>query len=358
MPLPSGSFLSLGEITPSGGKPFVHAGPRTYQRKFLVRVSDKRMGPVEVCQCPGLPLPYAPYVVDPQRGESDLRALCVGIGAEPANKKPGEWGLWEVTHDYSSDLGSGQGITNTGFPNDRGNGAENNPEFEPPDIEWDFQELSRAFLTDLDGKPYNNTAHRPLTPAPQIEIAYPVLNITRNELSFDRRKATDFAYALNGNFFLQTPPNGAQCLPPRATIKYKGGLSYWRVSYKIRFGVVLPDDTFLSWQPEFNDNGMEEWVLKPGAVANPLIPNDADRFEWRPIKKGTHKVSSPVLLDGAGKELKPVKKIVTVELPSEPGEPPEFGQEERMVMEPVKLTFRAYKRADFTDLFVRGLGGD
>jgi hypothetical protein len=53
------------------------------------------------------------------------------------------------------------------------------------------------------------------------------------------------------------------------------------VSYKIRFGVVLPDGTFLSWQPEFNDNGMEEWVLKPGAVANPLIPNDSERFEWR-----------------------------------------------------------------------------
>lgn len=331
-------FVSMGELGgPRKGKPFSADGIRTYQRQFLVVVADKAMGPVELCYCPGLPKPYMPYIVDPARGESDLSALCIGIDFARRSQKEGELS-WIGTYDYSTDLRFGQGSRETNFPNQQ-DGTQNNPEFEPPEIEWDFQEHTRALTKDRRGEAFVNSALRLLSPAPTFEFAYPVLNITRNELSFDREQASRYAYAINKTPFLNAQPGTAQCLPPKAVVRYKGNLAYWRVSYRIRFGIRLPDGSLLSWQPTFIDNGVEELVLKPGMVLDPnlTIAQQRDKFDWKRIKDSSNaNVTQPVPLDGFGKKL----------LPNAQGK-----------MEAQLLGFDVYPEEDLNDLFVVGLGG-
>ncbi len=356
-------FISCGEMASArpSGTPFSHDGVRTYQRKFLVQYSNKFFGPVEICQCPGIPLPYSPYIVNTNIGTSDLRALCVKISSEPYKvAHEGDWGKAIVSCDYSTDLKSGN--TGSNFPNKQ-DGAQNNPELEPPEIEWSFQENNRAFTADLDGNAFVNSAGLPLTPAPSIEVAYPVLTITRNELTFDRRRATKFAYAVNKDVFLTTTPGGAQCLPPSARIAFKGSSSYWRVTYKIRFCVALPDGTLSSWQYEVNDNGLQELVFVPGVedrggpTEDVLVKLARGVMSHRHIKPagGGGNISQAVLLDGYGKQLKP-QLLPKTDANGQPIIGPDGNQMVTARMKPVVLKFRTYRTEDFTDLFVRGLG--
>jgi hypothetical protein len=75
---------------------------------------------------------------------------------------------------------------------------------EPPEVSWDFAEVHRVMhnrmtIPTLDHpEPYAivNAAGQPFTPAPTYEVAYPILTITRNELQFDRIKASLYAYAV------------------------------------------------------------------------------------------------------------------------------------------------------------------
>jgi hypothetical protein len=310
------------------GSPFNMDGHRDYTRRFRVRTKDKRLSTIAVCSCPGLPLPFSPY----QSGnglEYDLAALMTGMTA--AEENDDDWASWVITATYSTRMPEGGQPTGDGAYGDPGSaqGGQNNPELEPPEFGWDFETLQKALSKDLDKKAYLNSANQPLTPAPLFDIAYPVLTMSRNELAFDDKTATKYAYAINSDVFLGYKPEQAQCLPPSAKRVYRGNIQYWRVNYRIRFSVTLPDGSLLSWQPEFLDQGLMQTQNNPAAanVGQPV-----------PIIKYGHPITQPVMLDGSGRELLPIALVFGIAVM-----PP-----------PVYLTFRNYRKTAFADLFNRG----
>lgn len=305
---------------------------REYTKTFRVRVLDPRVGSETVCRCPGIPGPYTPYF-SAGNYEYDLSALVVNLSAKKEND--GDWQNWLVTVKYSSDLGSVK--SDFGFPSKK-DGSANNPELEPPVLDWDFEVVKEALPTDLNGRPFINSAGDLYDPPPQVDIARPVLNYQRNQLSFDQVKASQFAFALNSKMFLGQYPLTAQCYPPKATMKQLGGLIYWRVNYKIRFKSLIPVRQWNAkkgtWVPV--DRKIDEQVFwdtltqYTGWLGNPvtLAPGrtwlveilDAGYNERRDLQKektgipgefapvpivapGGGKPTKPVLLNGYGKKL-------------------------------------------------------
>lgn len=339
----SALFESVDEIfSGRSGTPFSMDGKREYVKNFRVIVKNKYIGPMAVCAAPYIPLPYSIY----QSGnglEFDLLALLVNKQAKLQNED--DWKVWIVTCTYSTVMPEGGAPTDPGdpgvpgSPETGGRGAANNPELEPPDIEWDFEVVQKPLSEDLEKQAFLNTAKDPITPAPVFEVAYPVLSITRNQNSFDWEEARKYAFALNSDKFLNAEPGQAQCLPPRGRMTFRGPLKYWRVSYKIRFNFddttrenfpsepVLPvGQTYkVGWHPRFLNVGVHELIF-PG-------PNDPPRLKKRAISDGGQITTEPQLLDRNGRRI----------LPDADGK-----------VTPYYLTFRVYPSVPFAPL-LRGL---
>ena len=284
------------------GRPFSASGEREYVQKFRVVVDDVRVAGVAVGAAPGIPRPFSPYIqVDGV--EYDLLALCVEIIAE--QEKDDDWQTWVVTCRYSTVMPRGGAPVFAGYPTGSG-GSHNNPELTPPELEWDFETAQQAVHRDLDGKPFLNSALSPFTPAPSIEVAFPVLVMTRNEIGFNAAKAVQYAYAVNSDKFLGADPETVLCYPPRARYQFRGALSYWRVTYRLKFnthsyeenksendpaaGKTTVKDT---WQPKYLDAGTMR-----------IDTNPASKFFGRPVQimRGVAPATTPVLLDGKGNE--------------------------------------------------------
>lgn len=321
------------------GKPFVApTGPgpvtRTYTRRFLVRTRSKTLASMSVVLCPGVPRPYDVYFSGNavQGFEYDPYALMVGASAR---QQADDWFQWVVTCEYSTNLGGGGVPTNPGYPGDPAvqnqppttGGAANDPSFEPPEVDWDFETVQVVPRFDLDRKPFLNSARQPFTPGPTVEAARAVLTVTKNELSFTWQVARDWSFAVNNKPFLGADTGQAQCMPPRAKMLYRGTLKYWRVTYKIRFKEDMQDGRFQipqDWQPQFLDQGMMQ------------LQKDATKPNFDkpvPIMRGVHQVNHPVLLDGQGLEA----------VPNLAG-----------AIRPNWIGFRLYRERDFDDLITRG----
>lgn len=352
-------YESVDELdTGRRGTPFNALGDRDYTRKFRVVTRNRYLAPLAVCAAPTIPKPYSAY----QSGdglEYDLLAVCTSLSAE---QEDGDYCKWIVTATYSTQMpsggppdvpgyaagpgaamGEGQG---SGQNQGSGRGAANNPEDEAPEIEWDFETAQRALPYDLDGLPYFNSARMPLTPAPMIDLAYPVLVYTRNELIFDRDTASKYSYALNSDKFLGADPEGCQCLPPKAKFTFRGTSGYWKITYRFRFNVLrdkqvlfVRDGKFQliqgedkrileSWQPYFLDCG----TMKIQRV------NGRPNFDTPiPITKGPRSITNPVALDGRGQEAVPV-----------------VANDGTKSIIPTFLKYRSYRTLPFVDLFKKG----
>lgn len=333
-------------------------GPREYVRKFLVMVTDKTLTAAEVCYAPGIPLPFAPFVsIDGKT--HDIAAFNVHTSAAQPDQK--DWQRWIVTCQYSTDMpAAGQGSSSQGTPAQ--NQGQNNPELEPPEIDWDFEVVQHALPSDLDGKAFLNSARMPFSPTPTFEQAFAVLVYSRNEMVFNRKAAAEYAFAINSDRFLGAAPGQAQCLPPKAHMVTKGQWTYWRVTYRIRFRDDEDVVEFLAgpnplapgfgpqtihtkrsprtWQPQFLDQGLCQ--LTPIPFSSPIggspllgvVDEDSLPKEPVPIRKRNVPISQPVCLDGSGKEAK---------------QDPKTGK-----VTPVWLKFRVYKEKPFAKLLMRG----
>jgi len=307
---------------------------REYTKTFRVRVLDPRVGPETVCRCPGIPGPYTPYF-SAGNYEYDLSAVVVGLDAK--KEKDDDWQNWLVTVKYSTELNNKSADGNNAFPS-RKDGNSNNPELEPAVLDWDFEVTKEALPLDLNSQPFINSAGDLYDPAPQIDIARPVLHLQRNQLDFSPVKAQQFAFALNSKMFFGQYPYTAQCYPPKATQKQLGGLIYWRVNYKIRFKNLIPikqwnprkgrfvpvdrkkdEEAFLANLTDFTGFFGNSVTINPGQTWL-LELLDAGYNEYRvidgafprkkvPISSPTGgKPTKPVLLDGLGNKLDIPKK--------------------------------------------------
>jgi hypothetical protein len=251
---------------------------REYQRVFLVQVDNPQIGSIQVvAQAMAgwpIPIPFSAYVS--YNGlEYDLQALCIKIAAAPEPDTDGC--LWKITCSFSTEMPpGGQGsdfgdINGDGFPDGQGGSGGNNaanPENDPPVIGWDSETAQKTPQKDLDGLPYVNSAGQPYTPAPQYPVAHYALNYERNELGFDKNIAEIYAYAVNADEFLGSPPGTVQCMPIISNLKHIGGKSYWRTKYRFVFSRGYLDDGITPdlWQPIMLDSGFMKLDALPGEL--------------------------------------------------------------------------------------------
>ncbi len=226
-------FVSWDELFgPRQGTTWTATGERNYTRQFRVIARVKEIDPLAVCLCPGLPLPNSFYVT---ATSFDLLALVTSIEAKQENQD--DWQNWIVDYKYSTRPPPG------GFPTiNQQPGNQNNPETEPPDIEWDSDVVQVSPRWDLDGNRYKNRADQPFKPSVSFPVGHTVLSITRNELGFNAYLAAKYNFAVNSDVFLGTPPGCIQCQPPRAKMMFRGTTRYWKVSYRLKFGYIIEKD--------------------------------------------------------------------------------------------------------------------
>jgi len=307
------------------------------------------MGVIGVCSHPLLPKPWTFYMTET---EYDTLALLSGYSAEQRDRD--DYSFWIVTATYTTsntgEFNAGGGPGGTGGAGDLPNNpvsSYSNPEYKYPDIKWNFDEVQKPASVDLDGKIYQNSANQPFTPPVQFPRGYLVLNITRNELSFNINTATQYAYAVNSDVFLGFPAGFVQCMPPQADQEWLGTIRYWRVSYKLRFhprGIWLPawtafveqgpliaQDYELNWQPVMQDQGFMRLEDRKDAAGNP-VKNFGKPV---PILRGEHPVTQQIVLNGFGqpaKRLNPANNQVV----------------------PYFIKFRQFPSYSFSDLIKRG----
>lgn len=226
-------FTFCDEMPVPPGESVVYSmeGHRSYPRQFRVGVKVQGLSPITVSRCPGIPIGGSFYVgLD---GSGDVLAILRDIKAAP--ERQDDWQYWLVTCNYTTDLRGNQLQT----PD-----SQDRPELERPSVEWDEETMQYAnWFKDRKGMYIGNSAHMPFSPPMSFPLAYPVLNITRNELNFNVTRAGDYAYAINAGNFLGYPRGCVQCMPPKAVQTWKGSYRFWKVTYKIRFSPVL-------WMPK------------------------------------------------------------------------------------------------------------
>jgi hypothetical protein len=302
-------YGSVREIDPGRKGSAKSDMERVYTRRFRVVMNVQSPGPVLLRAAPGIPILNSFYLRD--GSEWDFLSLLREHQVEKENAD--DWQAWIVTCLYSTRVP-------TGGPN---SGNPDQPQTDPPDIEWDYDIVQYALEKDLNNKAFLNSANMPLTPSPTFPIAHPTLNITRNELNFDINRAKRYAFATNSDTFLGQDKGTCLCFPPKAKMGWRGSFGYWKVSYKIALAATLPDGSLKSFAPQFVDQGTMEW--------------DEDAQKPVPIMPRGQKLTSPVLLDGKGHQQ-------------------EVGEDGKTIP-PFWLKFTIHRSVSFTSLLVTGLGG-
>lgn len=338
-------------------------GVRNHIRKHQVRVKapyGKYLSANEVALCPGLPKPGSLWLVHGPNGELlgyDLLAMLIKQSARP--KVEGDWQLWEVTSEYSTNLtGFGPGGTRLPDGPNAAAAAANDPTQELANVEWDFETIREAEWRDINGWPFQTTALKPFASGLETEIDCPTLTVSRNEINFNFIKAALYARALNSKTFLGAPKGAVQLLPLRATQQNRGIFRYWRVTYKLRFRPPQKTSDL--------DFSRPSWVLPQGnyIVYGPGGPAEEDYEEiedgfvddtWnRPIlNQGYHKFNQ---ITGA------VEEIVNPKLPnrtiSSPVPLDNFGQPmfDAEVANKWYLIWQRYRYINIQHLLVAGVG--
>jgi hypothetical protein len=329
-------YVSVDELFDGRtGSPWNMDGHRDYTKRYRVVVKIKEASAILVAAAPGIPQPGSRYVSG-NNVEYDLLAIVTGYECRPENE--GDWQNWIVEVKYST-------RTPPGGKTDRS--SQNNPENEPADIQWDSESLQTSPIQDMEGKPYLCSNQLPYSPPPTFDSPFPVLTISRNELSFDLNLADYYTNALNDASFLGWPKGRAQCLRPNATQKHRGTLRYWRVTYKIRFRRKYP--TGNSTDPPFKtfdgvDDTWQPRILNAGLMEiNPFYDPDAPESEKKNNSKWRHMIgwggkmtATPFLLDKNGLRQTDVD-----------------GNGELI---PTYKTYKEYPYANLTKLLVTGVG--
>ena len=289
---------------------------RSYVRKFRARIDPldpdgELYDDTDVLADKRLPRPFGAYVSNwSGLGKADINALAVDFQA--AREFADDWQTWIVTVRYSTDVPPGGpdfrfNFAGTQFGEDLFD--EDLPHFRPwiqlPEYEWSAVEATTAKQWDRNGKPFLNSAGQPFAPAPTVEIAYPMLTITRNEETYEPSMVSAWAFAVNAADFMGYPAGCVQHLPPTCKVMWEGGQKYYRVTRKLRFkpeefidvfdfDTTVVENQRASWQPAFLDAGY--YQLSDPALVGPV--------SVVPIYRQAHRVSNqPALLNGAGRVL-------------------------------------------------------
>lgn len=311
-------FLKVDELLDTQkGTTFSSTGIRTYTRTFIVVTNDRELGASYVCGADGIPRPFSIYQTNDGR-EYDLYAVLINY--ECARQVIDGHYHWTVVCNYSTEVPE-EGIPT---PNDAEIGRvpfgwHNEPWERAAVIKWDWEETTWTPPADLDGRAFLNSARQPFSPPPSFPIARLVLIVEQNELSYDADLASRYAYAVNSDTFLHAAPGCAQCLPIRSERKNHGPVPYFRNIYRIRFNIpkrleVENENPLPVLEFEFPDevdpdenNGLQTFqpmILDQGFGRLQQVGPFIERAV--PIFRPGSSTNAPLLLNGAGQELRPV----------------------------------------------------
>lgn len=301
---------------------------REYRRTYLVE-SNETISSELAIWAPGLPQPYGFYYTS--FGIVDSNARCLSVSCKPKEGSHGRLHLLTYLWSTKFDL---KKLPQNGFPvgnptNGSPGGSSANPQLEPPEIEWDFEETSIAMLKDLDGKLFKNSADIPISGI-RVPVHRSIFMLSRNELFWDWSKSQKIAGSVNNDIFWGYPRDSVLAMAPKAKEVFKDGLRYWRVTYKFKFGGALNDDGSLveSFQHEELDQGDCELIADAVAAA---------AGGW--VKKSRHRAFTE--FGGSGRRVKLLNGQGRAQnATDDKGNPI-----------PVYLTFRIRRRINFAQFF-------
>lgn len=228
---------------------------RTYMNRLKAVTSSATIGPAQVIAATGAVIgmvyqfPYAGL----SPTEKDTGSYLQSITAENTSEDGKQWSivLEYAPFDVWSLLGNSdiqQGLIN---PLDRAY-----------EVWWDSAKYQRSKPYDESGEqengdpglPYLNTVGDPLLDIPPTEETRPVLNIARNESTYNDAWASQFKDTVNSDEFLGFPPNTAKCKD------IKGDQRIWDPDWGWYFRVT--------YQFEFRDDddgeGFTQLILNAG----------------------------------------------------------------------------------------------
>lgn len=302
---------------------------RDYVRKFRIltkstTVQSDLLDDTDILWDYRVPRPYASFFSNwqnpagaatpegyyPSSKYADIDALAVQHSVE--REFPDDHSTWILTVNYTTNVGETgpdyrfifggtqllQNLTNPNSPTFR-------PWYQMPVIEWQSAESTVARQWDANGKPFLNSATQPFAPAPTVEIAYPVLHITRNEETFTADKFAFWAHAVNDAPFMTYPIDCAQVLPPSVKQLWHGPVKYFRTTWRIRF---KPDESVRIWNPTSAayENARVSWQmfnLDCGYYQLTDIALGVPQSVVAITRQGQRVNNQPALLDGKGRAL-------------------------------------------------------
>ncbi len=186
---------------------------RTYTLRLKAFCASLAAGPLQVIGA--LPVrigdPYQ-FPLAASATEQDTGSFVQSIRADRKSSDAGGY-QWTVTVDYGPfDVASllGSGYVSTG---------RIDPTARAWEVFWDNAKYRRSKPYDeggvqddgLPGKPYVNTIGDPLLDPPETEETRPVLNLVRNESTYNDAYASQYKDTVNGDEFLGYPPNTVKC---------------------------------------------------------------------------------------------------------------------------------------------------
>lgn len=244
---------------------------RTYSNKAKVQTNSRLVGPLQVVSSIGVRLgqTYRFPLLASTPTETDTGSFVQSIKADQDSEDGLQWivsieyGPFDVVHQLgNSDLG--RGIV---CPTDRAYEV------------WEETAKFERFKTedeDLDpdtgeGQPYVNTVGDPLLDPPATEETRPVINIARNEASYNDAWAAQFKDCVNQGEFLGYPPNTVKCKDIKPERIYDPDWGYY---FRVVYQFEIRDDE--------DGNGFTHLVLNAGyrqkkdGAGDPINVTDAN----------------------------------------------------------------------------------
>jgi hypothetical protein len=238
---------------------------RTYSQPYLVQTDSMLTGAVEVLITSGLPggLPvmYSTFQ-DPSGSYVDTGAFLVKLNPSQRSDNPF---LWDVEAIYES-----EGLRPEQFVKSP---------FDRPTVQTaTMQKFQKPAVIDQNGLAYVNSAGDPFDPPIEVDDSRPVLQLKRNEPTFDYTLPLVYKDAINADPFLGISPGSCKCQAINSVgPQFENGVLYWEVTYE--FEIRLE-----GWNLQVLDRGYR--YLNSGALT-PILINGLP-------------CTTPRLLDGAG----------------------------------------------------------
>lgn len=235
----------------------------TYTRNFEVQTDDPLTGIIAVRNAPGIAIgtPYSIGTIGASYYEEDPGAFAKSIRAQQDGKEPTKW---QVSIEY----GPWQS-------------REANPLEEAPKVSYGFAQFQMVVWRDKDGLAMLNSAGDPIDPPVVRDESRMVINITRNEATYDPDLADTLKDVVNDGVWRGRPARTWKAAAPTGDpANHPACGDYYVVKYQFAYN---PD----TWDWYQLDQGYREVV----SGARKLIMLD------------NAPASSPVPLNGSGGKL-------------------------------------------------------